>query len=72
MSTVELVRSALAQVNDPELHRPITELGMVDSLTLAGSEISVTILLTISGCPMQIAFAPMSQLRRSQLRESRM
>jgi metal-sulfur cluster biosynthetic enzyme len=29
MSTVELVRSALAQVNDPELHRPITELGMV-------------------------------------------
>ena len=53
MSTVELVRSALAQVNDPELHRPITELGMVDSLTLAGSEISVTILLTISGCPMQ-------------------
>lgn len=53
MSTVELVRTALSQVNDPELHRSITELGMVESLTLSGSEASITILLTISGCPMQ-------------------
>ena len=29
--TVEQVTAALATVNDPEIKRPITELGMVDS-----------------------------------------
>ena len=49
----ESIRSALAKVNDPELRKPITELGMVDALTIEGSRVSVRILLTISGCPMR-------------------
>jgi ATP-binding protein involved in chromosome partitioning len=49
----ELVQSALARVNDPELRKPITELGMVDSLQINGPHISIKILLTIAGCPMR-------------------
>ena len=43
----------LSQVNDPELRKPITELGMVESAELVGDVAQVKILLTISGCPMQ-------------------
>ena len=48
------IRAALAQVNDPEIHRPITELGMVDDIAVdeAGA-VTVTILLTTPGCPMK-------------------
>lgn len=47
------IRSALAKVNDPELRKPITELGMVDAISIDGAAVSVRILLTISGCPMR-------------------
>jgi ATP-binding protein involved in chromosome partitioning len=52
--TVEQVKAALAGVNDPEIRRPITDLGMVESveITPAGF-VSVGILLTVSGCPMR-------------------
>ena len=52
-SQEELIRSALARVNDPELRKPITELGMVDSLQIDGAHVSIKILLTIAGCPMR-------------------
>lgn len=51
--TVELVREALSKVNDPEIKRPITELGMVDDIAIEGGAITATILLTVSGCPMK-------------------
>ncbi|MEY4969906.1 MAG: hypothetical protein RLZZ277_137 [Actinomycetota bacterium] len=44
---------ALSKVNDPELHRSITELGMVQSISQTGDRVDLTILLTISGCPMR-------------------
>jgi len=50
---VEVIRTALSNVQDPELHRSITELGMVESLSVNGGEVSLTVLLTISGCPMR-------------------
>ena len=50
---VELIREALSKVIDPELHRSITELGMVESVLLNGLTASLHILLTISGCPMK-------------------
>ena len=52
--TAEAVREALATVQDPELHRPITELGMVDDVRV-GSDgaVEVDVLLTIAGCPMR-------------------
>jgi ATP-binding protein involved in chromosome partitioning len=51
--TVELVREALAKVNDPEIKRPITDLGMVDDVVVDGSSITAKILLTVAGCPMK-------------------
>ncbi|APT84494.1 Mrp/NBP35 family ATP-binding protein [Corynebacterium aquilae] len=46
---------ALATVDDPEIGRPITELGMVDEVTVEGGSVAVRILLTIAGCPMKTA-----------------
>jgi len=51
--TVEQVREALAKVNDPEIKRPITDLGMVDDIVVDGSSITARILLTVAGCPMK-------------------
>ena len=48
-----LIRESLATVIDPELHRPITELGMVETIAFAGGHVDLRILLTISGCPMR-------------------
>lgn len=52
--TPESVHAALATVLDPEIRRPITELGMVRSVTLeeAGAVV-VGIDLTTSGCPLR-------------------
>ncbi|MGP9488851.1 sodium:proton antiporter [Arthrobacter sp. MYb211] len=44
---------ALESVIDPELRRPITELGMVASAELVEGTAQVRILLTIAGCPMR-------------------
>jgi ATP-binding protein involved in chromosome partitioning len=48
------VRDALTQVNDPEIRRPITELGMVAEVEeTAPGQVRVEVLLTVSGCPMK-------------------
>lgn len=47
------VEAALATVDDPEIHRPITELGMVESVEIdEANHVFVKVLLTIAGCPM--------------------
>ncbi|HVA59357.1 MAG TPA: P-loop NTPase [Mycobacteriales bacterium] len=52
--TVESVTAALAGVNDPEIHKPITELGMVKLVEVgAGGAVQVTVSLTVAGCPMR-------------------
>jgi ATP-binding protein involved in chromosome partitioning len=55
MSELEAsVRAALAGVIDPEIRRPITDLGMVDQVSAsADGVVFVRVLLTISGCPLQ-------------------
>ncbi|MGA8848144.1 MAG: Mrp/NBP35 family ATP-binding protein [Nocardioides sp.] len=46
--------AALATVNDPEIKRPITELGMVESAEIDDQGIvHVTVLLTVAGCPLK-------------------
>src|SRR6201995_4646091 len=46
------IRTALGKVIDPELRRPITELGMVKSIDVApDGGVHVTIYLTIASCP---------------------
>ena len=47
------IRAALATVNDPEIHRPITELNMVSSVAVDGGAVRVGVLLTVPGCPMK-------------------
>ncbi|OFN41658.1 sodium:proton antiporter [Corynebacterium sp. HMSC072G08] len=47
------VREALSRVEDPEIGRPITELGMVKSIAIDGNDVAVEIYLTIAGCPMK-------------------
>ncbi|MEV6069552.1 Mrp/NBP35 family ATP-binding protein [Nocardia sp. NPDC052001] len=48
------VRGALAKVNDPEIRKPITELGMVKSVEVgADGSVQVVVYLTTSACPMK-------------------
>ncbi|MEO6879371.1 MAG: Mrp/NBP35 family ATP-binding protein [Mycobacteriaceae bacterium] len=50
----DAVQSALAKVDDPEIHKPITELKMVKSIDVADDgSIDVAIWLTVAGCPMR-------------------
>jgi ATP-binding protein involved in chromosome partitioning len=53
-STIEeAIQAALATVDDPEIRRPITELGMVKGFTVGGGRVTVELLLTVSGCPLR-------------------
>ncbi|NJJ04295.1 sodium:proton antiporter [Corynebacterium sp. HMSC075D04] len=47
------VHEALSRVDDPEIGKPITELNMVESVTIDGNNVAVGIYLTIAGCPMR-------------------
>ena len=50
----EAVNAALATVIDPELRRPITELGMVESVEMSDDGlVTLSVLLTIAGCPLR-------------------
>jgi ATP-binding protein involved in chromosome partitioning len=52
--TIDQVTRALAGVNDPEIHRPITELGMVKNVDVdADGTVRVDVWLTVVGCPMR-------------------
>ncbi len=52
--TIDAIRSALDGVHDPEINRPITELGMVKDVTVMPEGIvQVAVWLTIAGCPMR-------------------
>ncbi|PWI44615.1 Mrp/NBP35 family ATP-binding protein [Streptomyces sp. ICBB 8177] len=50
----DAVRAALATVNDPEIHKPITDLGMVKSVDIDDDgRVRVAVYLTVSGCPLR-------------------
>jgi len=52
--TTEQVNEALARVNDPEIRRPITDLGMVKNVEIApDGKVRVEVYLTVAGCPMR-------------------
>jgi ATP-binding protein involved in chromosome partitioning len=51
---VDDVTAALSTVNDPEIGRPITELGMVKSVDVReDGSVDVAVFLTVAGCPMR-------------------
>src|ERR1700759_3693704 len=48
------VDAALARVNDPEIKRPITDLGMVERVDIDDTgKVTAKVLLTVAGCPMK-------------------
>lgn len=53
---LDAIQRALSTVQDPEIRRPITEIGMVGDVRLDEADpghVTVRILLTIAGCPMK-------------------
>jgi ATP-binding protein involved in chromosome partitioning len=54
-TTIEqAVRAALATVEDPEIHKPITDLGMVKGVEITpDGRAHVGVYLTVAGCPMR-------------------
>ncbi len=52
----EAILRALEGVIDPELRRPVTELDMVRGVEIDGGDVSVTIALTVAGCPLRSSF----------------
>jgi ATP-binding protein involved in chromosome partitioning len=52
--SIDAVQAALTTVDDPEIRKPITDLGMVKSVDVGPSgEVVVGIYLTVAGCPMK-------------------
>ncbi|GAA2890939.1 P-loop NTPase [Pseudonocardia halophobica] len=53
--TVEqAIRAALSKVEDPEIRKPITEIGMVKGVTVSPDGVAqVGVYLTVAGCPMR-------------------
>ncbi|MBV8065659.1 MAG: Mrp/NBP35 family ATP-binding protein [Actinobacteria bacterium] len=50
------ILKALEQVIDPELQRPVTELDMVRDVEISDGIVSLTIVLTVAGCPLRQSF----------------
>jgi ATP-binding protein involved in chromosome partitioning len=75
MVTEEQVRQALRQVNDPEIGKPIEDLGMLQAVRVDDGTVTVQILLTVAGCPLKdridsdvrAALAPLEGVRHVQV-----
>jgi ATP-binding protein involved in chromosome partitioning len=53
MATKEDVRQALRQVLDPEIGRPIEDIGMLKDIAVQDGTVIVDVLITIEGCPLK-------------------
>jgi len=51
--SADAVRAALTGVLDPEIRRPITDLGMVRTVLVDGGRVVVGVDLTVEGCPLK-------------------
>ena len=52
--TPDALHAALETVIDPEIRKPVTELGMVESVSADEfGHVAVTILLTVAACPLK-------------------
>jgi ATP-binding protein involved in chromosome partitioning len=51
--TEQQVREALRGVMDPEIGRPIEDLGMLRGVAVEGDRVTVDVLITIEGCPLK-------------------
>jgi ATP-binding protein involved in chromosome partitioning len=53
VTTEAQVREALRSVLDPEIGRPIEDIGMLQGIEVDGSLVRVQVLITIEGCPLK-------------------
>lgn len=53
MPSLEAIRNALHGVKDPEIGKPLDEIGMLGDVTVDGSRVVVNVLLTVAGCPLK-------------------
>jgi ATP-binding protein involved in chromosome partitioning len=80
MPTTEEVRQALRQVLDPEIGRPIEDIGMLKDIAVQDGTVVVDVLITIEGCPLKDridndvrnAVMPLSGVQRVEVRLSPM
>src|SRR5690606_25033918 len=49
----EVIMRALAEVHDPELHKPLTELKMIRDVQIDGNDVRVEVALTTGACPLK-------------------
>ena len=49
----DMIFAALSKVNDPELHRSLTDLKMVRDVDIHNGKVDVTIALTVPNCPLK-------------------
>ena len=48
-----MIEMALSHVNDPDLGRSLTELGMIENIAVDGNNVSFDLVLTTPACPMK-------------------
>ena len=55
MSTLtnDAVLAALGTVQDPDLHRDLVTLGMIENIAITGGRVAFTLVLTTSACPLK-------------------
>ena len=53
MITTTQIEMALGHVNDPDLGRSLTELGMIENIKVDGMKVSFDLVLTTPACPMK-------------------
>jgi len=53
VSTPEAVLAALGTVNDPDLHRDLVSLGMIEGVEVEDGRVRFTLVLTTSACPLK-------------------
>ncbi len=53
MVTEQEVREALRNVMDPEIGKPIEDIGMLQAIEVDGGTVRVHVLITIDGCPLK-------------------
>lgn len=53
MATQEQILNALRQVMDPDLHKDLVSLGMIEDLRIEGKHVSFKVVLTTPACPLK-------------------
>ena len=71
MVTEAQVREALRSVLDPEIGRPIEDIGMLQDIEVDGGVVRVDVLITIEGCPLKDRITQRRDGRRGAARGRR-